>query len=105
MLELNDRWGKHQVVLVVTRYYNDNLCIKLLEDDGECRVPYANLTTNFPIKLISDEAFIDTNNLPDAVSFIFENSLGYYNNRSIQSGYCIYPIFKFDMEELERNSE
>lgn len=105
MLELNDRWGTHQVVLVVTKYYNDNLCIKLLEDDGECRVPYANLTTNFPMKLLSDEACVDENNLPGAVAFIMENSLGHFTGKSVHSGYCIYPIFKFDMEKLERHTE
>ncbi len=47
------------------------------------------------------EAYIDTNNCPWAVDFIEQEELGKRNGRSGQSGYCTYPVVKFDMKKVK----
>ena len=47
-----------------------------------------------------DEAYIDTNNCPWAVDFIEQEGLGKRTGRTGKSGYCTYPVVKFDMEKV-----
>lgn len=47
------------------------------------------------------EAYIDTNNCPWAVDFIEQEGLGKRTGRTGKSGYCTYPVVKFDMEKVK----
>lgn len=47
------------------------------------------------------EAYIDTNNCPWAVEFIEKEGLGKRTGRMGRSGYCTYPVVKFDMEKVK----
>ena len=70
------------------------------EEDG----PIATLTKCLVDKdLKQDEAYIDINNCPWAMPLIEKYSLGKPTGRIGHSGYCTYPVVKFDMAELEKH--
>ena len=84
--------------IVIERYMADGgICIRIWNDaDG----PIATLT-----KCLVDgnlgkyDAYIDTNNLPWAMDFIAEYNLGEKTGRYGHSGYCTYPVVRFDYPE------
>lgn len=91
-------YGKpYDVKIKVSEYYNGNLCIQLICENGE---PYGNLTVNFNNNLPVNMAYVDTNNMPDAERFIRENQLGTFMGTTKPSGYCEYPLYKFLLESL-----
>lgn len=47
------------------------------------------------------EAYVDTNNCPWAVDFIEQEGLGKRTGRMGRSGFCTYPIVKFDMQKVK----
>ena len=80
---------------------NGNLAICLLEDD---RAPFATLTVNLEEKLPHGYAYVDTNNCPWAVDFIDDNNLGEFVGAYGQSGFCTYPLYKFNEEVIENDN-
>ena len=84
--------------LVLGRYqYDGSFCIKVWSDhDG----PIATIT-----KCLVDEtlgkydAYVDTNNCPWVLDFIEEYKLGEKTPRVGHSGYCTYPLVRFDYNE------
>lgn len=46
------------------------------------------------------ESYIDTNNCPWAIDFIEQEGLGQRTGRIGRSGYCTYPVVKFDMQKV-----
>lgn len=97
-------YGKtYNVRLVCNKYANNNsLAISLITDEGE---PFCNLTVNIMDSLIwanDSTAFVDTNNCPWAKQFITENGLGEPMGIYGTSGFCRYPLFKFNIEEIEK---
>lgn len=92
------QFGKeYEVTAHKANYYNGNLAI-FLTYDGE---PYGNLTVNLSERLLPDTAYVDTNNMPDAERFITENGLGEFTGKTKDSGYCTYPLYKFNLDKLE----
>lgn len=89
----------HNCRLVADRYLLDeSLCIRIVEDDGE---GVAILTVCLDaIGLKSNEAFVDTNNCPWADSFIETYELGTFTGKKKPSGYCVYPLYQFDMDKV-----
>lgn len=71
--------------------------------DGE-REPYATLTVNLENEENVDvnEAFVDVNNLTDARGFIERYGLGVPTGRIARSGYCEYPLYRFDLEKIDK---
>lgn len=91
-------WGQeYEVTAHKAKYYNGNLAITLTCDNGE---PYGNLTTNLDNKLPENMAYVDTNNMPDAERFIKENDLGEDTGLIAKSGYCTYPLYKFNIDKM-----
>ena len=81
------------------RYSADNsLCVDLFNfEDG----PIARLTVCLDDHGLADnESYLDTNNVPEAVSFVEENGLGTVTGRMGYSGFCAYPIVSWDMDKL-----
>lgn len=75
---------------------NGNLYIGLHEDDG----PFADLTTN--IASLGDScAAIDTNNCPWAEELIKRYKLGEKTGYSLRSGFCDYPVYRFNMDKVK----
>lgn len=96
---INQYGHTYDVTIRKTKYqYNGNLAIVLWCKDGE---PYGNLTTNLDEKLPPDMAYVDTNNMPDAERFIKENDLGEDTGIIAKSGYCSYPLYKFNIDKME----
>lgn len=79
---------------------NDNLAIELIEDDGS---PFAMLTVNIH-KLPYGYAYLDTNNCPWVVDFVEGNNLGEFAGTYGVSGFCVYPLFKFNEEVIENDN-
>lgn len=82
----------------IARYaqYN-NLAIRLITYEGE---PWATLTVNLGKKLPEDHAYVDINNCPWAVEFIEKYGLGEWTGGMGHSGFCVYPLYRFDITKL-----
>ena len=90
-------FGTYDVTLRKTSYKNNNnLAIAL---DSPTEGPFAVITVNIH-ELPEGYAFVDTNNCPWAEKFIKDHGLGEFANAVGHSGYCTYPLYKFDMEKL-----
>ena len=64
--------------------------------------PIATLTVCLSDRSLEEgEAYIDTNNCPWAVDFIEQEKLGKRTGRTGRSGYCTYPVVKFDMKKVK----
>lgn len=96
---LKTQWGTTEnITLEVTKYATKphNLAIQAWCDDG----PYATLTVNLGKMLESDKAYVDTNNFPEAESFIKKYRLGKPTGNYAYSGFCSYPLYQFDLKKL-----
>ena len=96
---LKTQWGTTEKVTMTVSKYADrakNLAIQLWCDDG----PYATMTVNLGKKLAEDEGYVDTNNFPEAESFIKKYKLGKPTGGYGFSGFCAYPLYKFDLAKL-----
>ncbi len=84
---------------------NDTLAVILMEDTGE---PFGKLTVNL---MDSDKladgrtAFVDTNNLPGAEEFLTENRLAVFTGIRRPSGWCSYPLYRFDLDRIPPRPE
>lgn len=95
-------YGKtYNVHPTVNKYQsNGTLAISLITDSGE---PFANLTVNIMDTMIwgnDTTAFVDVNNCEWAENFIAKNELGEYMGIIGRSGFCTYPLYKFDIEKI-----
>ena len=90
------------VRLTVAKYINtDRLAIYITEASGE---PYGMLTVNLPeyqLYITADEAFVDVNNIPFAEDFIKSNKIGESVGVTVRSGFCKYPLYRFNRYVLE----
>lgn len=91
------KYREYNKVFIQVSHYssNDRLAVLLFDrDEG----PVATLTVNISDErnVKSNEAFIDTNNVPDALEFITENDLGALTGRIGYSGFCHYPMVEFN---------
>lgn len=92
------------IVITTDKYrFGGSLAIELV---SESEGPFARLTVcleddlGLPYILAGDEAFVDTNNCPWAVDFIKENGLGEPTGRTARSGFCVYPLYRFNLKKL-----
>ncbi len=93
-------YGKtYEVTVTKTTYANNgNMAIALTCKNGE---PYGMLTVNLNDVLPDGYAYVDTNNMPNAEEFIKENNLGTFAERYAYSGFCRYPLYKFNLDSIE----
>lgn len=92
-------FGTYDVNVCTSSYANNgNLAVLL---DSPTEGPFATITVNLG-KLPKGFAYVDTNNCPWAETFIKENKLGTFAGATRQSGYCIYPLYKFDLTKLPK---
>lgn len=104
-------WGKTYDVRLKTSTYTNNgnlyvgLVCKIEEDGEEWWEPYCDLTVN--IRKLKDKALacLDVNNFPEAEEFVTENKLATFTGDYEFSGFCVYPIYKFDTHFLELLTE
>lgn len=99
MLEVESCGVKHNVAVKLNKYIvNDNLAIKLFEPDEG---PFATITINLG-DLPEGCAYIDTNNCPWATDLIRKYNLGTFTGITTCSGYCTYPLYYMNIDELEK---
>ena len=89
--------NEYEVTIHKSCYYDGNLAIFLTCSNGE---PYGNLTVNLSERLLPDTAYVDTNNMPDAEMFIKEYSLGEFTGTIRRSGFCDYPLYRFNLNKI-----
>ena len=95
-------YGKTYNVRIERNAYANNkaLALSLIAESGE---PFCNLTVNLLDTMIWGDdktAFVDTNNCPFAEKFIAENKLGTPVGYVARSGFCMYPLYRFDLEKI-----
>ena len=95
--------GAYKVFLQIHRYVNNqNLAIQILVDEGHYYEPYGMLTVNLTDTLPEDMAYVDTNNIANAEEFIKEYKLGEPTGKVMRSGFCEYPLYRFDLETVNK---
>ncbi len=101
-----NRWGsEHKIVFGIAKYTsNGNLAVSMVvEMEEDYYEPWSFLTVNLGRKCAPNCAFIDINNNgDDIIGWLIENNLGDVTGRMELSGFCIYPEFEFDMENLNK---
>ncbi len=99
-MTLKTTFGVYEdVYLQIGKYQADNsVAIRAWNrEDG----PIATITVCLCDKSLGEgEAYIDTNNCPWAIDFIEQEGLGKKTGRMGRSGYCTYPVVKFDMQKV-----
>ena len=91
--------------LFATQYAENGALAVIGEtDEGERDVFTVNI---FPDSqwLPSDEACIDTNNHPGIGHALIEAGIAEMTNKEFGSGFCIYPVMKFNVSKLNSKKE
>lgn len=101
------RWGKErQIRFRMNRYAdNGNLYVGMdyYDEEDMCWYPWSDLTVNLGRKCTENCAFIDINNNGnDIFQWLIINRLGRFTGNLEASGYCVYPEFSLDMNELKK---
>lgn len=96
-------YGQYWNLQIILGQYSttNNIAIQLTDyDEG----PFATLTVNI-IELPKGEACIDVNNFPEGERLIKKFDLGVKTGRTVQSGYCTYPVYKLNMDNILKYTE
>lgn len=97
MMKCETGFGTYEVELRVSKYRNNgNLAVMLW---SPTEGPFATITVNL-CKLPAGYAYLDTNNCPWVEGFVKRYGLAEDANASGCSGYCVYPLYKFNMDKL-----
>lgn len=69
--------------------------------------PLARITTELMgvPKLKENQAYVDINDSPWAEEFIEKNGLGKFAGVIQPSGWCLFPLYEFDLEAIEKFKE
>lgn len=91
---------KYNLVITTDNYQNNgSLAIMLETIGGE---PFTTLTVNLSDGVAENEyQYLDTNNNPWAEKFIKDNGLGTPTGIMGYSGFCEYPLYRFNLEALK----
>jgi hypothetical protein len=94
----------YKVVPFKSRYFNnDTLAVMLMTDKGE---EFAIITVNIELTQASEtRAYIDTNNHKWAENFLLDNKIATHTGEYGFSGFCLYPLYEFDLTKLEEFEE
>ena len=83
-------------------YSGGNLALLLVDWSQGDPQPWGDLSVNLGKSIAKDCAFIDVNNLSnDILSWIEKNGLGSPTGRNEQSGFVVYPEYRFHPERLK----
>ena len=102
MITVNTQYSTYKdCYLDIKQYqYDGSVCVQIMnQTDGAI----ARITTCIPdcsSSLDNDESFIDLNNCPWALDFIKKYNLGTVTDKYGYSGFCKYPVVKWDINEL-----
>ena len=82
--------------------YLSNGCIYiglLTEEEGDWE-PYGDITVNLREGAPDYCGYLDTNNMSGLEEFIKQNDIGEFTGLVQRSGFCTYPLYLFDPENL-----
>lgn len=104
-LDYTSPWGGTEKVVPKLNMYleNNNLYVGFdyYDTDFENWLPYNDVTVNVGA-LPYLESAIDTNNNGQGIlNFLIENGFGELTGAAIPSGFCVFPVFKFNEEKLK----
>lgn len=92
-----------ELVPVVASYSNnDNLAIQLFCKEEGFFEPYATLTVNIHELKDKTEAYVNINNNPNILNWITTNGIAVPTGETAISGYCEYPLYKFNLDKLNK---
>ena len=99
--ELSFRKGHYQ--------NNNTLAVQIMSKEAseDWYEPFCMLTVNLPTtkSLAENRAYVDTNNCPsDLVQLLEEQGVMKRTLITAPSGYCIYPLYEFSQEWLNKLS-
>lgn len=105
MLNLHKYGNDHPMSFELASYCeNDNLYVGLLTTEYGYPEPWQNLTVNLSVKCANNCAYIDTNNNgTEIIDWLVNNNLGRLTGKTRASGWCFYPEFEFNMDELMKH--
>lgn len=100
-MKVNSYGHDYEVEVNFTKYADGNLAVTMdyFDDEFLCWMPFARLTVNLGGRMKPGYAYLDVNNCPWAEEFVAEYGLGEPTGDICASGYCVYPLYKFDMEK------
>ena len=105
MINLHKYGSNHPITFELANYAeNENLYIGLITNEDGYPERWSSLTVNLSVKCANDCAFIDTNNNgEEIIDWLVSHNLGSPTGRIKASGWCVYPEFKFNVDELMKH--
>lgn len=89
-----------KVNLTAGRYTNNTLYLGIVDvEDGEL---YADLTVNLRDSFLTNANYLDTNNSKYVEEFMTKYKLGEFTGIMSRSGFCEYPLYHFDLDEIQK---
>ena len=100
------RWGDYPNCILKQAQYttNNHIAISIVSlEEG----PFSNLTVNLDDtkRYPENYGFVDTNNFPEAESLILQLGIGEETGIIGGSGFCLYPLYKFDYDAIKKYTE
>lgn len=102
-----DSYGKtYDLLAEITEYVEGGLAIQLwCVENNKITEPFGMLTVYIIDYKTKDVcAYVDTNNMPSAINLISKYKLGESTGNFAFSGFCVYPEYRFDLDELNKYS-
>jgi hypothetical protein len=92
-------FGVYNVYPIKATYSNERTAILLITSTGE---ELARLTVNIPNHEVyeNENSFVDTNNVSWAEEFLLTNNLAVDLYLWAPSGFCTYPLYKFNLDKF-----
>ena len=100
-----DFYCEEEVTMEIIKYHNGNLAIQLWCEEDNFKEPFAMLSVNLDKNLPEDCAYIDVNNLRCGFDFCIIHNLGEFTGIFSNSGFCTYPLFKFNLDEVRKYAD
>ena len=83
-------------------YYRDPYRLAIILYDVDTDEEYAIITVNLVDSPIygENQSYVDINNCPWAIDYIRRSGIGKPVGEFGSSGFCVYPLFEFDLERM-----
>ena len=87
---------------LVRSFYTDNKRLAVLLEWKDPSDPPMKITVNLDddLQLEDNYAYLDTNNCPGIAEVLMHAGLGVPTGTYCRSGYCRYPLYKFDLSKI-----
>lgn len=97
-VKINYRTYK-ECFLRVERYWHDgSISLTIWNQNDGCVARVTTCLADHSLR--EDEAYVDANNCPWAVAFLEKNGFAKRTGKKRRSGYCEYPLMKFDTTKM-----